>query len=1011
MPSMLDAQRSTIGSLAKLGDGVRANSDAKTQAGLSRGAGQSKKLVNAAWTQTFPAQGATLDLDFANDRGFVRGVGQGRSMDAVTFTRASNGTFVKPDGTLGQHSNQGALGNNLLTFPQDFDNVIWTKRSTTTTGRADIAPDGTNTATKLASSTLGTDVHQAYQINLPVISATGNYVWSAYLKASEYQWGIINAYDNTLGGVETFFNLSNGTIGNVGSGCTASIENVGNGWYRCIVTRNKTNTSNGGMSVEFSNSNGTLSISAPIGAGILIWGAQLELGSTATQYFPTNINQPRFDWASTAVLANKNLANNTENITNNAGTTIVLDATTSPDGLVTAEKIIPTSGAATTHFANGGYTIPAGGIYTISCYAKKEEYTGFRIILSNATARYIFYRFDVNTGTYTGASPSSTVPNLVGTPTVDDVGSGWYRCRVTIDNNSTGLAYNFYLGATSNSTIESRDYSGDGTSGLYVWGSQVELGDTLTSYQAVAQPTTNTPLLANPTSNGLLIEEARTNRILWCRDATQIGTNLVNYSEQFDNAFWAKTGILAFGSGSVANTTATTDPLGGNTADLVVENALNDFHTIASTSGFPVAAVGGVYVASIYVKRPTVNGRRYFQITFALSQFGSSQYATFDLQTGLVSGSASTVGTPVMTDVGNGWYRCSMAATATSTASSLVFFVLTNAATGRSPSYLGDGVSGVYMWGAQVQETYLSNYVATTTAPIIGWRNTNVTVAKNQTGIDGVANACSSLTATSANGTCIQTINLVSGSRTASVYLKRITGTGNIQVTLDGITFSTVELSTTEWRRIVLSGTVTIPTVGIRIVTSGDAVAMDFAQVEDNTFASSPIMTTSATVTRAVDVASMSGQNFINWYVQGKGTLTGTFFDSPQIATYFSISTGAVSSNIRVYKVTATSIRVDVQTAGNLSYAMATSSIPNQNSFNSCCFSFIDYNAFLSVSGQTPFTETVIRARIIPTNASIFRIGADATGSNTNTTYIKRVFYIPQRLADNSLQVISGFAV
>jgi hypothetical protein len=648
MPSMLDAQRSTIGSLAKLGDGVRANSDAKTQAGLSRGAGQSKKLVNAAWTQTFPAQGATLDLDFANDRGFVRGVGQGRSMDAVTFTRATIGKFV-----------------------------------------------------------------------------------------------------NSLGLVED--------------------------------------------------------------------GA---------------INAPRFDWASTA-----------------------------------------------------------------------------------------------STGAGTSASP-------------------------------------------------------------YV-----------------------IPLLANPTSNGLLIEEARTNRILWCRDATQIGTNLVNYSEQFDNAFWAKTGILAFGSGSVANTTATTDPLGGNTADLIVENALLDFHTIGSTAGFPVTAVNGVYVASIYIKRPLVNGRRYFQITFSQGAFGNTQYATFDLQDGIVSGSANTVGTPVMTDVGDGWYRCSMAATATSTASSLVFFIMTNAPTGRSPSYLGDGVSGVYMWGAQVQETYLSNYVATTTAPIIGWRNTNITVAKNQTGIDGVANACSSLTATSANGTCIQTINLVSGSRTSSVYLKRITGTGNIQVTLDGTTYSTVELSTTEWRRIVLSGTVVIPTVGIRIVTSGDAVAMDFGQVEDGAFVTSPIMTTTATVTRSADVASMSGANFDSWYLQGKGTLTGTFFDTPSTGIYFSISTGAVANNIKVYKQSATSTRVDVTTAGTLNYNIATSSIPNPNSFNSCCFGFINYNSFLSVSGQTSFTETALRSRIIPANLAIFRIGADATGVSTTTTYIKRVFYNPQRLADNALQVISGGAL
>jgi hypothetical protein len=570
------------------------------------------------------------------------------------------------------------------------------------------------------------------------------------------------------------------------------------------------------------------------------------------------------------LLANKNLANNTENITNNAGTNIVFNATTSPDGFVTAEKIIPTSGAATTHYANGGYIIPASGIYTISCYAKKEEYTGFRMMLVNAAGRYIYYRFDVNTGTYTGASIASTVPTLIGTPTVDNVGSGWYRCRVTIDNNSTGFSYNFYLGATSDSTIDLRDYSGDGTSGLYVWGTQVELGDTLTSYQAVAQPTTNTPLLANPTSNGLLIEISRVNQLRWCRDATQVGTNLVQYSEQFDNVFWSRTGILAFGSGSVANTTDTTAPNGTSTADLIVETSLNDFHNISGTG--VTIVVGGVYVASIYVKRPAVNGSRYFQITFAQAGFGPSQYATFDLQTGLVSGYAGTVGIPVMTLIGaTGWYRCSIAATAIATISSLVFFVLTNAATGRSPSYLGNG-SGVYIWGAQVEEILLTDYVATTNSATTGWRKLGVTVAKNQTGIDGVANACTRLTATSANGICLQTVNLVLGSRTASVYLKRITGTGNIQVTLDGTTYSTVDLSTTEWRRIVLTGTLAIPAVGIRIVTSGDAVVMDFGQVEDGGFVTSPIMTTTQTATRAIDDVPLTTSLVGGWYNQMGGT-------------------------------------------------------------------------------------------------------------------------------------------
>jgi hypothetical protein len=124
-----------------------------------------------------------------------------------------------------------------------------------------------------------------------------------------------------------------------------------------------------------------------------------------------------------------------------------------------------------------------------------------------------------------------------------------------------------------------------------------------------------------------------------------------------------------------------------------------------------------------------------------------------------------------------------------------------------------------------------------------------------------VANAASSLTATADGGTCIQTITLASGSRTGSVYLKRLTGTGAVQVSLDGSTWSTVDLSADEWRRIVLSGTVTNPVVGVRIATSGDSVAMDFGQVEDGAFATSPVLTTVATATRAGETSSIAAEN------------------------------------------------------------------------------------------------------------------------------------------------------
>jgi hypothetical protein len=217
--------------------------------------------------------------------------------------------------------------------------------------------------------------------------------------------------------------------------------------------------------------------------------------------------------------------------------------------------------------------------------------------------------------------------------------------------------------------------------------------------------------------------------------------------------------------------------------------------------------------------------------------------------------------------------------------------------------------------GLLIEESRANRILWCRDATQSNWTKTNVTAAKTATGIDGVANAASTLTATADNGTCVQTITLASGSRTASVYLKRITGTGNVQVSLDGSTWSTVDLSSTECRRIVLSGTVTNPVVGIRLATNGDAVAMDYAQVEDGAFATTPILTTTASATRSADVATClptvfpAGRSPVSNTLVAFGSLprskyasSSTMFSygaSPRA--YLSFSTGATSTTLGVF--------------------------------------------------------------------------------------------------------------
>ena len=792
--------RLTGGMPAKLTQGPRAGYDlSRLGAGAARGANRKKKLEAAPWSGTWPAPGATLDLDFANNRGFVRGLGQGGVMDGITFTRASNATYVGEDGLLkGSGGAQGALGKNILTSPQNF--TSWLGGSAVVPNQ-DTAPDGTNTASAISNV-------------IPFVyvqtSVLGTYSVSVFGKAngtSNLRLGMMRSGN----GVVVDFDLELGAAayvqsGSVVSGGTPSIQSIGNGWYRCLIEN-----------LSFNDNANFIITTSGAAASIYIWGAQLELGSTATEYFPTNINVPRFDWAGTAN-AQRNILAHTETpylYSLNAVTNAGAYAGAMPTGASAATQVRETATTAPHYFRLGGpnFVAVATGLLTFTIRVLPQGRTRVQVLPERVGAsEWAGSTFNLSTNTATNTITAGG-QTLISSGVTDDTG-GWKIVRVTYRPTAsiTGLLFGLLDDAVSGaSPVPS--YAGDAAKGIAITGLQLEAGEVSTDYQAVAQPTTNTPLRPTATCNGLLIEESRTNRLLWCRDATQTQ-----------------------------------------------------------------------------------------------------------------------------------------------------------------------------------------------------WIKTDITAAKDQTGIDGVANAASSLTATADGGTCIQTITLASDSRTGSVYLKRLTGTGTVQVSLDGTTWSTVDLSDTEWRRIVLSGTVTNPVVGIRLAVSGDAVAMDFGQVEDGAFATSPILTTGASVTRAVDAASISGSNFNGWITQGKGTLLATFLDTPSRNVYAGISNGSSGSYIRWLKQSSTSIRFDNAASGDLSDAIATESIPAPGGFNTAAASWQNYNTALSVGGQSSRRDTAIRSRLVGTDFSIFRIGADYNGSSPATSCIKRIAYIPQRVSDSALQALSGQA-
>ena len=191
---------------------------------------------------------------------------------------------------------------------------------------------------------------------------------------------------------------------------------------------------------------------------------------------------------------------------------LTTNAAIAPDGTPSATLLVPSTSSAGQNIA--GLHDSAAGVNTFSIYAKSAGYRYMQCFHSRSAGGDSGYvTFDLTTGTVTNSS--------VWSGSIVDVGNGWYRIIATTSSLAGASANsNVRWAITDGTASRAPVFTGNGTSGIYVWGAQAELASSVGNYTPTPANFSTAPALLLNFANAAVVDSAGAGNVVTVSNAT-----------------------------------------------------------------------------------------------------------------------------------------------------------------------------------------------------------------------------------------------------------------------------------------------------------------------------------------------------------------------------------------------------------------------------------------------------------------------------------------------------------